>query len=147
MSSHFSTDPGESMWCSLVLRVLIFFRLASRPDFVVRIVNRHPVPEELHDGELITVQDGGRRKWACLRCPGGCGEKLQLALSSREGPRWIVRLDWLRRPSVTPSVRQINDCRCHFWIIGGRVHWCADSGQGPDRSQSMFAGSGFKPFE
>lgn len=42
-----------------------------------------------------------------------------------------VHLDWLRRPSVTPSVRQLNDCGCHFWIKSGRIQWCSDSGPRP----------------
>ena len=116
------------MWRGLVLRSAVFLRLTDRPELVVRIVERHPTPEELRDGELIVVQDGDRQKWACLRCPGGCGEKLQLTLALHRRPRWLVHLDWLRRPSVTPSVRQLNNCRCHFWIEGGRVKWCSDSG-------------------
>lgn len=120
------------MWRDLVLRALVFLRLADRPELAIRIVERHPAPEELCDGELVVVQDGERRKWVCLRCPGGCGERIQLALAPHRRPRWLVRLDWLRRPSVTPSVRQINDCRCHFWIRRGRVQWCSDSGPRTD---------------
>ncbi len=116
------------MWRGLVLNALIFLRLTDRPDLVARIVERHPTPEALRDGELIVVQDGDRQKWACLRCPGGCGERLQLTLAQHRRPCWLVRLDWLRRPSVSPSVRQLNDCRCHFWIEAGCVRWCSDSG-------------------
>ena len=116
------------MWREHIRRVLVSLRLVKRPDLVGRIADRHPTPDELRDGELIVVQDGDRQKWACLRCPGGCGEKLQLALVPYRKPRWLVRLDWLRRPSITPSVRQLNDCQCHFWIKGGKVHWCRDSG-------------------
>lgn len=110
-----------------MLRAMVFLRLADRPELAVRIVERSPAPEELRDGELVVVQDGEHRKWACLRCPGGCGERIQLALAPHRRPRWLMRLDWLRRPSVTPSVRQINDCRCHFWIRRGGVKWCRDS--------------------
>ena len=39
----------------------------------------------------------------------------------------VVGLDWLGRPSLSPSVRQLNECRCHFWITRGMVRWCADS--------------------
>ena len=120
------------MWRGLVLRALVFLRLADRPELAIRIVERHPASEELHAGELVVVQDGERRKWVCLRCPGGCGERIQLTLAPHRRPRWLVRLDWLRRPSVTPSVRQINDCRCHFWIRRGRVQWCSDSGPRTD---------------
>lgn len=121
----------EHIWrvlVSLILGVLVSLRLVKRPELVGRIVNRYPTPDELRNDELVVVQDGDRQKWACLLCPGGCGEKLQLTLVPYRKPRWLVRLDWLRRPSITPSVRQLNDCQCHFWIKGGKVHWCRDSG-------------------
>ena len=123
------SDWMNTMWRTAALRLLVRLRLLRRPDLIGRTVARHPVPEELPEGELVLVQDGSRRKWACLRCPGGCGQKIQLALSPNRRPHWRVRLDWLARPSVSPSVRQLNDCRCHFWINRGAVRWCADNGQ------------------
>ncbi|WP_206431681.1 DUF6527 family protein, partial [Sphingomonas koreensis] len=36
-------------------------------------------------------------------------------------------LDWLCRPSITPSINQLNACGCHFWIKDGAVEWCRDS--------------------
>ena len=128
-SIHFSIGLDSKMWRDAVRWLFVRLRLVRRPDLVGRIIDRHPTPEELPEGKLVMVRDGNRNKWACLRCPGRCGEKLQLALSSSRHPRWCVRLDWLGRPSVSPSIRQLNDCRCHFWIEGGTVHWCADSGQ------------------
>ena len=119
----------NAMWRDAVLGLLVRVGLLRRPDFMGRTVARHPTPEELLERELILVRDGNRRKWACLRCPGGCGERIQLALSANRRPRWRVRLDWLGRPSVSPSVRQLNRCRCHFWINRGVVRWCADTGR------------------
>ena len=112
----------------LVLRALVALRLVDRPELVVRIVDRHPAPEDLRSGEMIVVRERGRQKWGCLLCPGDCGERIQLALTPHRRPRWLIRLDFLGRPSVTPSVRQINSCQCHFRIVNGNVRWCGDSG-------------------
>jgi len=117
------------MWCDILRWVLVNLRLIRPPDLVARLSDRHPSPDELPAGLLVVVQDAGRQKWACLRCPGGCGDRLQLSLNAARRPRWAIALDWLRRPSVTPSVHQLTACRCHFWIKGGMVEWCADSGR------------------
>jgi len=111
--------------------LLVFFRRIARPDLVARIMDRHPNPEDLTPGLLVIVQDGPLAKWACFRCPGGCGARLQLSLNPKRRPRWGVDLDWLRRPSLSPSVHQKNACHCHFWVRSGRVEWCGDTGTLP----------------
>lgn len=117
------------MWRDIARRALVATGIIPRPDLVARVMDRHPTPGDLQPGVLVVVQDGDLAKWACLRCPGGCGEKLQLSLNTSRRPRWAVSLDRLHRPSVSPSVHQLNDCHCHFWIKGGTVEWCADSGR------------------
>lgn len=97
-----------------------------RYDLLVRRVSTYPRGDEVRDGELVHVVDGGIEKWACLRCPGGCGAMIPLGLNPKRRPRWSVAADWLRRPSLSPSVHQRNDCACHFWVRKGRVDWCAD---------------------
>ena len=115
------------MWRDITRRLLIHFGLIRCPDLLVRFVDQHPARDEVNDGELVVVRDGNRTKWSCLRCPGGCGDNLQLALSPHRSPCWLIRFDWLCRPSITPSIRQLNHCRCHFWVTKGIVYWCADS--------------------
>jgi len=111
-------------------------RLIRRTDLVGRVSAQHPAPDRLPAGSLVVVRDGALDKWACFRCPGGCGEKIQLSLNQTRPPRWSVRLDWLQRPTIEPSIRQLNACRCHFWVRDGQVAWCADSGprQVPNRT-------------
>lgn len=112
---------------SLLRALLSWFGLISRPTLVGEVVKRHPSPEELPEKRVLIVRDGALDKWACLRCPGGCGEKIMLSLSNNRRPRWSAQLDWLQRPTLHPSVRQLNRCRCHFWVRRGLVFWCADS--------------------
>lgn len=99
----------------------------KRPTFVANATRRQPYPQELEEGELALVRDEQHDKWACFRCPGGCGQKIQLSLSSQRNPRWNVTLDYLDRPTVSPSVRMTNHCGCHFWLRQGVVTWCPDS--------------------
>jgi hypothetical protein len=111
----------------LVRNILISFRLIPRPEFVCRTVHSHPSPEEIVPGEIIVVGSDDYQKWACFRCPGGCEEVILLSLRAPKHPSWRVSSDWLQRPSLYPSVRQLNECKCHFWIRKGQVSWCEDS--------------------
>lgn len=114
---------------SVLRRILVSVRLIPKPDFVGREALSHPTPEEVAPGEIVIVGERQYQKWACFRCPGGCGEIILLSLNTTRHPSWQVFVDGLRRPTISPSVRQINDCKCHFWVRQGRVDWCRDSGQ------------------
>lgn len=113
---------------SVVRRILVLLRLIPKPDFVSRVVASYPNPEDIAPEEIVIVGDEKYRKWACFRCPGGCGEIILLSLNKSRRPSWRLLLDWLKRPTLHPSVRQLNDCKCHFWVRKGRVDWCKDSG-------------------
>ena len=106
---------------------LIAIGWIKRLTFVGKVMTRHPSPQELEEGGLVLVRDEQHDKWACFRCPGGCGQKIQLSLSRQRSPRWKVKLDYLNRPTVLPSVRMTNHCGCHFWLQQGAVTWCPDS--------------------
>lgn len=97
-----------------------------RADLLTRIAARMPVDSEIVGGELVVVESDGLQKWACMKCPGGCGMKISLSLNADRRPRWRVVQDWFGRPSIAPSVHQMNACRCHFWVRKGKVEWCAD---------------------
>ena len=108
--------------------VLEAFRVIPRSELAAVIRGRHPGIGELPEGLLVVVRGSGD-KWAVFRCPGECGEKLQLSLVPRRRPRWSVgQIDQLDRPTISPSVRVTSGCRCHFHVRQGQVDWCADSG-------------------
>ena len=117
-------------WRDVVRRGLVWLRLICQPDLLGQYVPTHPKPAELTAGQLLIVGQPDLQKWACLRCPGGCGEQLLLSLNPARRPRWTASIDWLGRPTVQPSVKQLDGCRCHFWIRCGMVEWCSDSGRG-----------------
>lgn len=109
-------------------KLFSWLRFILRSPLVGVVVPGHPTPKELSESRVLIVRQGNIDKWACFRCPGGCGERIMLSLSGRR-PRWSARLDWLDRPTLHPSIRELNDCRCHFWIHKGRVKWCSDGGE------------------
>ena len=103
--------------CLRLMRLLPF-------DFLTERRAALPAQSSLTDGKLALVQSGDVKKWACLKCPGGCGEVINLSLNPNQRPRWTVSEDFWTRPSIDPSVRQKNDCGCHFLIKQGQVIWC-----------------------
>jgi hypothetical protein len=111
-----------------IRQILVTLRIIPQPDLTGRWMTQHPTPEQINDGVLVAVRDGHIKKWVCFRCPGGCGEKIMLSLSNQRRPHWVAKFDWLMRPTLSPSVRQTNACRCHFWVKRGAVEWCSDSG-------------------
>ncbi len=115
----------------LIRRTLEVCRLTPNAEFLAVVRDRHPAGDDLPEGQLVVVRGMGTvDKWAVFRCPGGCGEKLQLSLLPQRRPRWSVQVDWLGRPMITPSIRVTSSCRCHFHLRNGRVEWCPDSGHG-----------------
>ncbi|MDA8586533.1 DUF6527 family protein [Rhodobacteraceae bacterium] len=95
-----------------------------RFDFLVTRQASFPPSTADNAGELIVVESGEIKKWACMNCPGGCGERIALSLNPDRRPRWKVTNDFWQRPTIHPSVHQQNKCGCHFWVKKGQVHWC-----------------------
>lgn len=122
----------------VVARVLYRIGVMRRSDLLVHVQPTHPTPEQLQPGKLIVIRDGDFEKAACFRCPGGCGEKIVLNLSQRRSPRWTVAWNWRLEPTVSPSVRQLNECQCHFWIKDGMIDWCLDS---PSQKIEIYRGA------
>jgi hypothetical protein len=100
--------------------------LAAKPDLVAELAEVNPAHESVPAGRVIVVGGPGYQKWAYFRCPCGCGEVIMLSLASSRRPRWTVKLDWLMRPSIEPSVQRTAGCYSHFWIRRGVVEWCGD---------------------
>lgn len=109
----------------IIAKALRFLRII-RFDFLTKSVGHQPISDEITVGELLVVENDGIQKWACLKCPGGCGAKIALSLNPVRRPRWHIARDCFDRPTISPSIHQQNACGCHFWIKNGEVAWCAD---------------------
>lgn len=103
----------------------LFEKLALIPRREFRVCNVPEAPEEdkLEPGVIYQEVRGGYSKWAHLVCPR-CGEHIQIPLA---GPQsWKLSIDWLRRPTVHPSIWQTGSCRAHFFVRKAALLWCSD---------------------
>lgn len=115
----------------LLRAVPVRLGLIRKPDFLMRVIADHPAPDQIAAGWVYVVGGPGYRKWAYLRCPTGNGDVIQLSLQPNRRPKWEVMKDFLGRPTIHPSVRQLEGSYAHFWIKKGMVHWCEDTGKPP----------------
>lgn len=115
----------------LLCSILVWLRLVPCPSFTVQFVEDHPDTPGMSDRHIYVVGAKGYSKWAYFRCPADRDEIVQLSLQPQRRPRWTVTVDFLGRPTIAPSVRQLDGSYAHFWIKKGAVIWCADSGRKP----------------
>jgi hypothetical protein len=108
------------------VQLLRRFGLLSFDLVVIRSEN-YPSAKSVSPGVVVLVENSGVQKWACLRCPKGCDGLISLSLAPNRRPKWEVTTDFWERPTISPSIRQQVQCRCHFWVKAGLVEWCADS--------------------
>lgn len=95
------------------------YGLFRRPDFLA--VEVADAPETLEPGLVYHEVRGGHPKWAHLVCPK-CGEHIQLQ-TAQVKTRWSIRIDWLNRPSIHPSIWEKKSCGAHFFVTHGRIKW------------------------
>jgi hypothetical protein len=119
-------------WLKRVVRAAcVRVGIIPRPDLIVQSVGAHVAPEEMEAGVVYVVGSQGFPKWALFRCPIHDDEIIHLSLMPNRRPRWTISSDLLGRPTISPSVRQIEGSYAHFWVRRGAVAWCADTGQLP----------------
>jgi hypothetical protein len=94
----------------------------SAPTIRVEFVKDRP--QQPHKNRLYVTQQAGHPAFGAMACPCGCGETLNLRFFGERRPRWSVRWDRRRRPTVRPSVWRQSGCRSHFHLTAGRVDWC-----------------------
>lgn len=97
--------------------------LWHRPNYLVQDVAEAPADHELRLGLVHREVRGGHPKWAHFACPR-CGEHIALPIVGRKS--WNLALDWLRRPTIHPSVWQTGSCGAHFFVQRGMIVWCRD---------------------
>ena len=110
---------------------LVRLRIIPKPAYLARLINKHPSPEDMAQGWVYVVGGRDYQKWAYFFCPTASSEIIQLSLMPNRRPRWRVNIDWLKRPTIHPSVRQLEGSYAHFWLRKGTIDWCADTGRRP----------------
>lgn len=90
----------------------------------IRIIQGGSLPPRLPRRDLVLAREDGEDWCVGMRCPCGCGEVIELLVVPEARPRWDVKIDRRGRPTLSPSVGLRRGCRSHFWVRGGRIHWC-----------------------
>jgi len=115
-------------WFNTLLRkAAVGLGFIRRPDLISLPVSDHPVPEAIQPGVIYVVGGASYQKWAVFRCPQYENEIIQLSLMANRRPRWTVTTDAIGRPTIHPSVRQLDGSSAHFWVKAG----CVVSGNSP----------------
>jgi hypothetical protein len=88
------------------------------------VVDGDSLPDALPFRGLVLARDDGEDWCVGIRCPCGCGRKIELLVIREAKPRWDLKVDTAGRPTLAPSVWLRDGCKSHFWIHRGVVKWC-----------------------
>ncbi len=97
---------------------------ALSPGRRLEVVESDMLPDKLPARNLILAREDGEDWCVGLRCPCGCGQKLEMMLLKEVKPRWDIAVDRRGKVSLHPSVWVNVGCRSHFWVRAGKVVWC-----------------------
>lgn len=82
------------------------------------------LPARLPRRDVLLANEDGEPYLIGMRCPCGCGRRLEMIVSSDITPHWKVSVDSRGRATLDPSVHIQVGCLSHFWLRKGRVRWC-----------------------
>ena len=104
----------------------------------VVIRSKAPANGEIEERAIVQVVYNGKPYWCLFRCPCGCMRVVSLSLQKNHEPHWEIKISESGSPSLFPSVWQNTGCLSHFWIDGGNVLWCGNSGIKPWLAEPNF---------
>lgn len=80
-------------------------------------------PTEYMPHILYLMGKPGKEWLAGFTCPCGCGDFIELVLDGNH-PKWKLSISADGHPSLHPSVFRSVNCRSHFFLDRGTIHWC-----------------------
>lgn len=90
----------------------------------LQIIEGDTLPSALPSRDLVLTRDDGDDWSVGMRCPCGCGDKIELMILREARPRWDISVNKAGKPSLHPSVWRKSGCESHFWVRDGRILWC-----------------------
>ena len=103
------------LWVGIALGI-------AKPSY--RVIWCEDIPDSFIP-RVLYVEGNKRRSFtAGFSCPCGCEEVILLSLLQGHNPRWVLKVDWLCRPTLSPSVWSKAGCRSHFFLNRGEIIWC-----------------------
>ena len=100
------------------------YGILRRPRLLCVDVHEGPLHAELQSTFLYREIRGGYAKWAHFLCPR-CGDHIQVPIS-KSPESWRITVNWLRRPTLSPSIWETQSCGAHFFIRAGNLVWCKE---------------------
>lgn len=97
---------------------------ALTPRRSLKVVEGDTLPQKLPIWNLVVARDGDEDWSVGLRCPCGCGQRLEMMLLSEVKPRWDISVDRRGHVTLHPSVWVREGCKSHFWVRSGKIVWC-----------------------
>ena len=100
----------------MLRRILGWFRGLFRREVVPAAPRRRAafiegdeIPNELPAIDLLVARENDTLWSAAMRCPCGCGRRLEVMLLEGVKPRWNF---WIDKEGY------------HFWLRSGAIVWC-----------------------
>lgn len=79
---------------------------------------------EIMTQNCVYVEGDCKKYWmAAFICPCGCNDVIYLNLMKKVKPYWSIKFHSKDKISISPSIRRITGCKCHFIICKGRVEF------------------------
>lgn len=97
---------------------------AFSPARSIKVIAGDELPARLPRRDLVVAREDDDDWSVGMRCPCGCGQRLELMLLKQVKPRWDLTIDRKGRPTLRPSVWLRTGCRSHFWVREGKIVWC-----------------------
>ena len=97
---------------------------ALTPRRLLKVVDGDTLPARLPLWNLVVARDDGEDWSVGMRCPCGCGQRLEMMVLKEVKPRWDIAVDAQGRVSLHPSVWLREGCKSHFWVRSGKIVWC-----------------------
>jgi hypothetical protein len=95
--------------------------IIRRPWLLCVDVSEAPLDSGLTPSILYREVRGGYPKWAHFACPR-CRAHIQIQIAANS--QWRLSVDWLRRPTLHPSIWETESCGAHFFVRSGGLFWC-----------------------
>ena len=95
-------------------------------DLASIITEDMPVSEDVKENTLVILGGKDWAKWVLLKCPCGCGDLITLSLMKSHKAFWNLKIDLMKRVTLSPSIWKNDGCKSHFFVKKGKLRWAKE---------------------
>lgn len=109
-------------WANRLQKAFSRFRRITRYKETRWIPSRDELPQNLGT-DIFVVEKCGKPVWVIMKCPCGCGDRIEVNLMRSKRPCWRLKRKG-NAISLFPSLWVSRDkCGSHFFLIRNTVRW------------------------